>query len=236
MKTAIFIRTYRGDREWLRLALLTLRRRAVGFCEIVVAMPKGCREHFSDDDLEGARVVLLEDDTCKGYLSQQITKVHADLYTDADFILFSDSDALATKPFAPEEFMAAGRPLQLTRPWKEASSAKIHKRPVFKALGFTTPFEHMATLPLIYHRSTLDLTRKLIRKHTRNEASEYIAKRGEFSEFNVVGAVAHEHQRDLYEWRNANPAIDGYPRPLRQFWSWGGFTEEVKAEIEGILQ
>lgn len=220
---SIFIRTYRADRDWLRYAMRSMRKFAIGFKEIVVAMPEEDRIHFSDEDLEGARVVLLPASPMRGYIDQQWSKVTADLHVDADYILFTDSDTIATEPFMPHTFFSGLQPIQLFRQWEDCGAATIFREPVEQAVGHAR-FEHMACLPLVYHRSTLALLRDTIQaKHGRPAFDYFVTHQDEsLSEFNMLGAVAFHNQRAQYSWRIANPVSDGYPRVFRQHWSWDG--------------
>lgn len=55
-----------------------------------------------------------------------------------------------------------------------------------------------------------------------------------FSEFNVMGAIAERFMPEKFRFIDTN--VEELP-PLycKQFWSWGGITPEIAAEIEKTL-
>ncbi|MGY3676934.1 hypothetical protein ACVWXU_000557 [Streptomyces sp. TE33382] len=95
----IFIRSYHRDRHWLALALRSIALFASGHRQVVVVVPRSSLERMEPSAIESAGVRLY---TCRDYaddyLGQQITKLNADRYTDADTILHLDSDQVFTAP------------------------------------------------------------------------------------------------------------------------------------------
>jgi len=87
----VFIRSYHRDRAWLALALRAIGRYLHGHRRVVVVLPRGSRDRIGDMAAAGA-VFSFCDDYEEDYLGQQITKLHADLHTDAEVILHLDSD------------------------------------------------------------------------------------------------------------------------------------------------
>ena len=82
----------------------------------------------------------------------------------------------------------------------------------------------------------------LLRQHMESlhnmSVTDYISrvKGRDFSEFNVLGAFCLRYTPHLYDFRIANPATDGFPRTIRQQWSWQqGGVERHRAEYEEIL-
>jgi hypothetical protein len=232
---ALFIRTFRGDRDWIRYSLRSLRKFATGFREIVLVMPREDLIHFSSHDVEGARVEFCENDQCRGYIAQQITKIYADEYTKAEHIVFTDSDTIATGLVTPQMFFHEGRPIQLYREWENVGQAVCWKEPTKAALGIYPEYEHMACLPLVYHRSTLRICRDMIEAAHGGVARSYIMGCEVFSEFNALGTTALAEQRHMYDWRVADPAIDGYPRIMKQHFSHDGVPRHAEA-MEEILK
>lgn len=229
MNTDIVIRTYRGDKEWLAHALESLRHRAHGFRKILVIVPDQDYHLFSHLTLEEVhRCPAFKDD----YLGQQVTKLSADLYTDADFIMHWDSDSILTEDVTPETFMVEGRPIIYKEPYSALEG--VPWQPIVaEALGWTPEFEFMRRHPFVYPRKLYrDVRRHLEGAHGVNMAA-YVTSRParSFSEFNVMGAYAWSKCPELFTWRH--PSEDKCV--VRQFWSWGGITDEIRAEIRSHL-
>lgn len=243
MTTSIFIRSYRGDRFWLDYCLRSLAKFARGFSEILVVLPKGDEPHFEGTDFRGARIVWWNDLPGDGYMGQQHCKMHADTLTDAEHIVFIDSDCFATCPVCPEDFttrtvLYPHKPFQLIRHWQDVGEAQMWQAIAAKALGYDPLFEHMAAMPLVYDRRTIAECRNYLEATHGKTLGEYIQAQPnrEFSEFNILGAFAHRFQPHLYDWRMADPAHDRFPRTIEQRWSWGGLTDEIKTHYEKILR
>ncbi len=95
MHVDIFIRTYKNDLPWLAYALKSIHKYVTGHRNIIVAIPMDqvrLLSHLSVEKVVG--VHDLED----GYLGQQLTKMQAWKLTDADAVVFWDSDVVATRP------------------------------------------------------------------------------------------------------------------------------------------
>jgi len=248
MTTSIFIRSYRGDKEWLSYCLRSLESHAKGFEQIVVAIPNHDMAAFNDFDFRGAAKVpvntpdaLKPDGKKNDYVGQQVTKLEADLHCSADFILFIDSDCVAHRDFTADEFFVnAGKfakPRQLIRHWAGMTDGSKWREVIKQHVGFESPFEHMATMPLIYDRNTLRLFRDFMAETHKKVLWEYIKNPGthNISEFNCLGAFALRFTPQLYDWKIADPATDEYPRPVHQHWSWGGIKPDMPAKFEAWI-
>lgn len=68
------------------------------------------------------------------------------------------------------------------------------------------------------------------------DLEEYILSRPPrgFSEFNVLGAYAYKNERESFHWEEVDKEQPGQAF-CRWYWSWGGLTGEIQAEIEAIL-
>lgn len=238
MTTSIFIRSYRGDRFWLDYCLRSLKKFAHGFKEIVVVLPKGDEPHFDGTNFHGARVVWWDDLPGDGYLGQQHCKMYADTIVDSDYVFFVDSDCFAEGEVHPDMYRSGVKPIQLLRYWEGIGDAAIWEPITEKAMGFAPRFEHMAFVPLMYWRNTLTECRKYMEGVHDKTLGQYIQSvpARSFSEFNALGAFAHAFQPHLYDWRLADPATDGVSRIVKQYWSWGGFTEGLEEKFQKFLQ
>jgi len=233
---SLYVRSYRGDREWLSYCLPALCRRAIGFLETVVVLPRGDEPHFQNYDFCGARVEWVHDIACDGYLAQQAAKLEADKVCKGDVILFFDSDCIAHTDFAPADYLIGGKVRQLIRFWNEVGDAKMWQPVVEAALGESPKFECMATHPLVYWRDSIEHCREFL-DGRHGSMREYIQALNyrEFSEFNVLGAFCHLYEPHRYDWSLANPGTDGYLRPFKQFWSWAG-VDKAREEILALVR
>ena len=81
---------------------------------------------------------------------------------------------------------------------------------------------------MMFHRSTLNLIQIL---YPDIELYCCSVPNKEFSEFNVIGAIAEQHRAELYNILDTT--IDPLPEKVaEQRWSWGGLTPEIRKELE----
>ena len=225
MKCDVFIRSYRGDFQWLKYCLRSCDKFLSGFGTIHIAIPAsdmGVYKHH------GSEVVHLVENWDDDYLGQQNTKLHADQYTHGDFILHVDSDCIFTSPTTPDDFMVGGRAVILHEDGVETPWPPIVER----TIGFHMESEYMRRLPIIYPKWIYGGFREFIKKMHGMELNEWIKIQPyrEFSEFNCLGAWAWKYAHDGVEWRFPHEM----PTKAKQFWSWGGIDGCVE-EMEKIL-
>ena len=165
----------------------------------------------------------MQDPDCAPYVAQQVSKLEADKHCAGDTIIFLDSDCFVTAPMRPEMFFRNGRPMQLLRHWADLPKNAQDWRPIPQSIvGFDLIFESMALHPLIFDRRAFELTRYVI-EHTQKKPLREFVKTvvgNRMSEFNALGAVAHQFHPYLYHFEVADPAMDGYFRGVVQQWSY----------------
>lgn len=229
----IFIRTYHKDLPWLVYCLSSIHKYCIGFRDIIIVIPESQKKALDGMNLTQEKTFVCPDYK-DDYLGQQITKLYADDYSDADFICYGDSDTLFTRPITPEIITANGKPLILKTDYSKVGDAIMWKDVTEKALGFNIEFEFMRRHPFCYHGSTLKALRIHIKQLHGKELKEYVKEQPRFSEFNAIGAFADKFEQDKYKFQNTD---DGLP-PLytRQFRSWDGITDDTMKEIIEILK
>lgn len=235
MKVSAFIRSYMGDMGWLEYCLRSLKLRGGQFNEIVVVVPMSAYSTLLALIHKvgiTVRAFHVRDDLGNSYIVQQFDKMNADQFCTGDFIAHADSDCVATEEINIEDFFVAGRPKLLFRRWDDVGGAIMWKAPTQSALGVEPRFETMATHPGIYHRSSHELLRRHIEQVHGKSFADYMASVSKFSEFNAIGNFCHQFTPDAYHFVRAG-ANDGYPRPLKQFWSHGPIDH---AEMERLLK
>lgn len=182
------------------------------------------------------RVVAVPDEPGKGYLDQQSTKMHADMYTAADYVLFTDSDTVFSRPTTPDSTRSDdGRIVHLMTPWEHVGDAICWKPAIKKALGYVGDYEMMRRLPFVFPREVLRECRKDIETLHGMDLRQYILGCDTFSEFNVLGTWAFRNAYTHFDFQDTTKLKELPPLVSRQFWSWGGITPEVQKEIETMV-
>lgn len=230
MHVDIFIRTYSKDIEWLNYALRSIHKYVTGYRNIIVAIPTKdvhLLSHLTAEKVVG--VYDLED----GYLGQQLTKMQAWKLTDADAIVFWDSDVVATEPIdVRTEYFRDGK-IILYKTRYSSLGAECPWQPITaKAVGVTPEWEYMRRMPMVFWRNTLMGCETGIEKRHGMSLERYIASQPHraFSEFNVLGVFA-DGATD-YESIDTE-SIQMPPCKVDQMWSWGGITGEVLGKLRG---
>jgi hypothetical protein len=224
----IFIRSWHGDFNWLEYCLRSIKKYAKGFGKVHVCIPIQDFDVFPNVD--GVEVHLVErwaDD----YIGQQNDKLHADWYCRSPYILVMDSDCVITKDLRPEDLFREGNPIWLyeavprdATPWYEITQEAIKSMPEFK---------FMRRQPFVFSAQSLKDFRKFMFECHGEDICLWLKKRPyrRFSEFNAFGAWAYRNYHRHFCW--LHPAeVDTF---VKQSWSWGGITPEIKEELEKIV-
>lgn len=234
MKTAIFIKSYEGDFKWLNYCLLNIQKHVTGVDEVRVVLPSGSSPFIPDIEKIDKDYVTFNgvDEEGQGYLFQQYVKLCADQFTTADLIIFVDSDTMIHDAFDPSMMLEDGKIILLKTPY---TAIEVPWKPITeKALGKSIEYEFMRRLPLAFWRETItDCRNELKRIH--GDLKNYILNSNGFSEFNALGAYAHIYQPERYKF--INTSTDTWKElPVKQYWSWGGISENIQEELENSIQ
>lgn len=226
----IFIKTYPQDYEWLFYCLKSIEKFSTGFRNTIVVSPS----------IEAAkvpnRINIVKPEYCEdGYLSQQIFKVYADTYSDADYILHIDSDTMFTRPVTPQTFFRNGKPTWMMTPIRELE-VTAWAQVIKQFMGEEPEFEFMRRFPFVFPRWFYAAFREYIRGAHHLSAESFIKQSPyrNWSEFNCMGAFAYKFHRDKFHW--INTSMDEWPElTVEQLWSHGGLTDEIRQRREKIL-
>jgi len=226
MSTTLFVRSYPSDYNWLSLSIKTMDK-YLTYCDRTVLMipigsplPEG--HEFFDDIIESYMY-----ENVRGYIAQQLDKLDAYKYVDTEHILFSDSDCMYTGPFDVRDRFVDNKPILYITPYSQLPPQGGHwQQTVEKNLGFKPTHECMRSFPILHRTQTLIDLAKDYPKLIDNARS---IQDNDFSEFNLIGAYAmlHNHPYHFTE--------DCQPIPCKQYWSWGGLSEEIQQEIQGFI-
>ncbi len=237
MRCDIFVRTCRRDLPWLQLCLAAVERHARGFRSVVVVLPRSHEPWVRRRAPLPSRVrVELCPDVADDYLGQQVTKLHADAYSDADLFYHLDSDCVLAHPTTPEDLAPGGRPRVVMRRYATLGRHWPWQRPTEEFLGWPVAYDYMQQPPFVYPRQLYAAVRAhSLAVHGQDIASYVLARppRG-FSEFNVLGAYGHARHPGAFTWIDADERDPG-PAPCRWYWSWAGVDAEVRREVAALL-
>lgn len=261
MTCDIFIRTYHKDIPWLQHLLKSIQAYASGFRNIIIAVPASSAQLVRDGlnlNTSTFATVYTVPDYENDYLGQQVTKLHADLFCRSEYILFIDSDCVFTTKTMPENYVDQnGRPHLLRTPYAAISQdAQRWKGITEKALGFECPYETMRRMPLVYRKYDLVLFREWFKENRGKLLEKYILEQpgNDFSEFNAIGSWLekfHSVRYNIVDTHEAHTEVKSIkrgkgvqekeettyidlptpPSNVKQFWSWGGITPEILAEM-----
>lgn len=238
--------TYAKDAEWFRLSLQVLWKNLKGWRQIHIVCPQ---QDFEVIDRAAGnhlgpfprfQIHPIPDWKGQGYHWQQWVKMNADSYSDADLIFHIDSDAYVKRPTDVQDFFRDGKPGWLWAYYTDLGNTVPWQTPTKRATALACPQEFMCGFPFIIHRSTYAKAREHMERTHIISLEGYIrsaAERGQtsFSEFNVLGRVAWEYEREKYAWidRNREEWPPGF-HASRQFWSRAPISDHI-AEINAML-
>jgi hypothetical protein len=237
----LLVRSYWKDLEWLGYCLASIRRYCRGFRQTIVVVPKSSvpwlrRSGLQDGAEErGIRFVFCRDYP-DDYLGQQVTKLLADMFTDAAYICHVDSDCVFQRPITPGDLIEHGRPMVFTRAGRELGRHDPWRKPTERFLGWPVGKDFMQRPPFLYPRWLYEELRDHAMATHGVDVETYIKAqpvRG-FSEYNTLGAFAWHRHRTRFAWIDITDAMATEPF-CRWYWSWGGIDDAIRTEIEGIL-
>jgi len=213
MTTDIYIKTCNHDVPYHKYCIQSIEKFCTGFRDTVVESGEHPR----------------------GYLWQQVCKMHADTKTNADMILVTDSDTIFVEPVTPESFMHEGKPIWLITPFASVSpdARNAWFNVITKFLGEEPEYETMRRQPFMFPREVLTEFRKFcVGKHGVT-IGEYVLREGAFSEYNCLGNFCLKHYPELFCWINTD--IECPPAKVLQMWSRAPISQNMET-INRILQ
>lgn len=202
---------------WLRYCLKSIVRFSKGFHQVKILVP--------DDDLSAMSPLLTELSTDfgppiriqafkdwpgKGFLRHEHIVMCADEYSEADFILHTDSDCVFTEPFSPADYFIDGKPVLMYGSYHwlvttQQANLGMWQEAVERAVGAPSVNEFMRRHPAVHYRQLYPLARARMQAHTGMDPADFIASCREefpqgFCEFNTLGEVAWRYLHDDYRW------------------------------------
>ena len=194
----IYIRTYIKDFDVLRYCLLSIKKYLSDYRKIIINVRSKelALLMASLSDLEFFNEITLirshNYHNSIDYCGQQICKLEADLYTDADYILFVDSDCIYNDHTSVYDYFNSetGKLYLLKTRWEKIPETHRWKK-CLRHLGLLTDYELMRRLPQLYPVHVFRNIRALIENKCGKRYIEGILdiySKCSFSEFNVIGS------------------------------------------------
>jgi hypothetical protein len=229
----IVVRTYFSDLRWLEVSLLSVAKFVEGYRRVVVVMPLSSAERLRAEQIpEPARTTIgYCDEFADDYVGQQISKLYADHYTDADIITHLDSDCVFEAPCNLLALVAGdGRPAIRIRSRSRRPESDGWRRCVTDLYGRPLPFDVLTPAPWSYSRNLYASLRETCRRRQHTTLKSWcMARRCDtVSEFSLLAAEAWFHHRDEYEWVTTDAHTDW---PCRQYWSRTPRASEIRAAV-----
>lgn len=240
--TDIFIKTCHKDYIWLKYCLLSIKKFAKGFRNVVIVSDTGeeipkeyvcipCNIFYVD--LPKKQPTFVEHGI--GYLWQQYIKLTWYNYTDANSVLILDSDEMFTKYVTPDSFKENEKFRWFYRDWKDAGDAICWKESTDFLLKSNTQYEAMCAPGYVFQLETsIALKNVLCSIHNTADIWDILVKYNmkKCSEFNMFGSFIHHFDRKEYV-KMVNYHYDYINFSIRKSWSWGGLSnDEIKLREE----
>jgi len=209
----IFIKSYKPDFWLLTLSLETIKRNVTGYNKIILLIPEKDKHDFDTRSLPERTEIYYVEEKIPGWLWQQVCKMNAHKYSNADYIMFSDSDCFFTYPVNIQDCIKDDKPEILYTSWQDVGDAIVWREPTEKFLREPVEWETMRRNQQVYHRSTLENIEKFEPSRER-----IIMGSSKFSEFNTMSSFCQKFEQDKYTFTNT--AEWTYVEPLAiQVWS-----------------
>lgn len=230
MKTVdIFIKSYHKDFKLLKYSLQSIKKNVSGYNNVILLIPEREKHLFDTRDIPERTLIHYVKEYGNGYLFQQWCKISAHKYSNADYILFSDSDCIFDHEINLQDFVKDEKPEILYTDYSKVGDAICWKEVTEAFIKEPQQFEWMRRNCLVYHRGTLE------RIAAYEPNLEYIIMSGNrFSEFNAIGAYAFKYEKDLYSFVNTDDWTYAEPKGI-QLWSLAT-KDNANGEYERILQ
>lgn len=251
-KCEIFIVSYWKDFPWLEYVLRSIEKYCRGFAGVTVAIPERDRSKF-DEAIKWylfpwVKIKTYDEVEGKGMVQHMEIMSRADDFVPVgtDYVLHHDSDGIFNVPTTPEDFFRNDKPVYLYRTWESltghdgvVSDCAQWREPTDAQLGFASEVYTMAVntqmMPIdFYHAYRLHLA-----SVHGNVMDFFLSGKNSFPQdrmdFTAMGAFAHKCLPERFSWFDVESGAPHPRDPKKAFWSHGGLTDEIRAEIEAIL-
>jgi hypothetical protein len=234
----IVIRSHYRDLRWLVLSLRAIDLFATGHRQVVVVVPRATLPRITALALLPQPGVQIRTcpDRAQDYIGQQITKLYADRYTDADMIVHLDSDQVFVEACDLRERLFDG-----CRPRMSYDSSD--RRPVTDGwrrcpeifFGQRIAWDLTIAPPQVLPRQVYPALRTYCRRQHGVSMSNYAqsTRPDRFCELALLRGFVLLHEPASYTWVDVRHA-DLLPE-CRTFWSRAETPESVAQRLPAAL-
>lgn len=205
----VFIRSYHRDRAWLALALRAIRVHLRGHRSVVVVLPRASAGRMGDLAEQAGIDVAVHycENWADDYLGQQVTKLHADTYTDADVIVHVDADQLFLAPCDVAQLFDGGRVRVDYRATGGRPPGDGWGSCAADFFGQPLPWDMTVPPPLALPRHVYGALRAQCEQRHGVSMPAYALQRGadRFCEFALLRAQALLFAPDCCSWQEQHP-------------------------------
>ena len=260
----LFIKTWKGDAEWLPFCIEGHDTYASGFRQLVLITDIGFHPKISSANLP-VKIVETDPTTAgytenppfrgvtrqgkitdkvprgPGYYWQQAVKMSWPEYSDADAVVILDTDVIAWNKFTAMDFTLNGQPYWRTEPYKPNDNDLIWKNCVEAFLGETICTNYMLKYPdnpyLFTREATIGFASQIKQQFGLGIIDFFRpSPNGRIlSEYSLFGAYLDKINRHGYLMIESNFKEKSLDLPLKQYWSWGGL-DPFFADIDLALR
>lgn len=251
----IFIVSYWKDFPWLELCLKSIQKFCRGFSGVTVVFPKRDQREFPLKCMGGfygpvpLRFKMYDEVEGKGMVQHMEIMARADEFVPhgTEYVLHHDSDGMFNVPTTPEDFFRHDKPVYLYRTWESltghdgvVSDCAQWREPTDAQLGFASEIYGMCVNTQMMPVGFYKLYRsRLAHVHGPDLLAYFLSGKNAFPQnrldFTAMGAFAYRYMKDSFSWYDVESGCPHPRDPKKAFWSHGGLTPEIRAEIEAIL-
>jgi hypothetical protein len=253
----ILVVTFAKDFPWLVYALKCIKRHATGFQGVTIAHPAHEASLFNSLHSNfDVRLHAYDEVPGKGFLHHEAKMAEADKIVPSGtaYVMHMDSDCMMKMSNEPRDYFLNDKPIYIWRTWdslaspdprdptkKVVSDCVMWKEPTAAQVGFHSDAYTMTRHPTLFPIGFYRPYREQVSNHHRMPFEQYMLSGQRNShpqdrlDFTAMGQVAYEKMRDQFHWINC--ATEEYPADrMKAYWSHGGISSEIRAEIEGFLK
>ena len=221
---SLLIRSYDKDLEWLDYSIKSMRQNLTGISEKVLVIPEDTDYHSDFFDI----IYRVKELHTFGYIAQQLDKLRAYEFVSNKYVLHSDSDCVYYKPFDANQMLIDGKILLYRTNYHllRNTQAKCWQAITKNIIGYKPHYEYMRAFPIMHFAD--------IGKDIFDQALAYSQTINDtkFSEFNAIGGHIERTNNLNYILTEDLPPNNA----AKQYWSWGGITDDISKEMQVLKE
>lgn len=237
MSVDIFIRSYIRDFAYLKYCLYSIEKYVTGYNKIIICVRSKDLRALNSEINTNKYTVVTDHDFADSidYLGQQYSKLHTDIWSNADYCMYVDSDTVFTEPCdIKESYFLEDKLIVLYDEWNNIGDSKCWMK-CLNYLNIISNYEFMRRMPIIFPVKILKQIREYISKKCNKifiDACIHVYKNYKFSEFNIIGSYIYKYDRDSVTFML--PKDNPKRNICKQFWSYGN-KKLIISEMMKIL-